>query len=197
MAIQSSFKNMALSLFVVCLVCSSLLAGVYAITKKPIDEAALAKKAEAIMQVVPDFDNEPIEETVELAGKTYAYYKLTKDDVIIAYAIRSSAVGFGGPIEIMVGLTVDGIIYNTAVLSHAETPGLGAKCSEPLFADQFKNFNPVERKLAVSNDGGEIDGITASTITSRAYVNAIQVALDVFKEVHKVSDIEVMEESKE
>ncbi len=185
MAIKSSFKNMALSLFVVCLVCSSLLAGVYALTKDPIDQAALAKKAEAIMQVVPEFDNEPIEEAIELDGKTYSYYELKKEDETIAYAIRSSASGFGGPIEIMVGVTVDGVIYNTVVLSHSETPGLGAKCSESEFADQFKNFNPVERKLAVTKDGGEIDGITASTITSRAYINAINVALNVFKEVYE------------
>lgn len=193
MAIQSSFKNMALSLFVVCLVCSSLLAGVYAITKEPIDQAALAKKAEAIMQVSPEFDNNPEEESIELAGKTYAYYKLIKGEDIVAYAVKSSASGFGGPIEIMVGITVDGVIYNTVVLSQSETPGLGAKCSEPLFADQFKNFNPVERKLAVTNDGGEIDGITASTITSRAYVNAVKVALDFFNEVH-TTEVETSKE---
>lgn len=194
MAIESSFKNMVLALFVVCLICSSLLAGVYAITKRPIDDAAIAKKAEAIMQVVPEFDNEPIEVAIELGGKTYSYYKLTKESEVVAYAIRSSAIGFGGPIEIMVGVTIDGIIYNTVVLSQAETPGLGAKCSEPFFTDQFRNFNPAERKLAVANDGGEIDGITASTITSRAYINAVNIALDVFKEVLKTRDLDEINE---
>lgn len=180
MAVQSTFKNMLLCLTAVCLVSSALLAGVYALTKGPIEIAAAAKTNNAIAQVVPEFDGTPAEAVINVAGKDYTYYTVYKGDAVAGYAIKTSATGFGGPINVMVGVTADGVIYNTSVLSQSETPGLGAKCSEPSFADQFKMFNPWEKKLSVKKDGGDVDAITASTITSRAYVNALQIALDVF-----------------
>ena len=76
---------------------------------------------------------------------------------------------------------MEGTVYNTSVFSHAETPGLGAKCTEPQFHDQFAGWNPGEKTLAVRKDGGDVDAITASTITSRAYTlavaNAVKVAM--------------------
>ena len=94
-------------------------------------------------------------------------------------------VGFGGPIAIKVGFDVNGVIWNTKVLSQAETPGLGAKCVEPAFADQFRQFNPAEKKLAVKKDGGDVDAITASTITSRAYADGLALAVKVFDAIGK------------
>ena len=92
-------------------------------------------------------------------------------------------VGFGGPIIIKVGFDKNGVIWNTKVLSQAETPGRGAKCVEPGFADQFKGWNPAEKKLTVKKDGGEVDAITASTITSRAYANGLAVATNVLSTI--------------
>ena len=83
----------------------------------------------------------------------------------------------------MVGVTAEGVVYNTSVLAQSETPGLGAKCTDPSFSDQFRNFNPAEKKLQVKKDGGDVDAITASTITSRAYVAAIQTALNVYQAI--------------
>ena len=81
----------------------------------------------------------------------------------------------------MVGIDGDGLIVNTVVLSHSETPGLGAKCAtETSFIDQFKGWDPSSRVLAVRKDGGEVDAITASTITSRAYSAAIAQAYNVY-----------------
>lgn len=170
---------MVLCLFAICILCSGLLAGVYALTKEPIDAAAAAKTNNAIAQVVPEFDSMSEEKSVDVDGTSYNYYEVSKGGEVVAYAIKASAVGFGGPIALMVGVTADGIIYNTSVLSQAETPGLGAKCTEPAFADQFKGFNPAEKKLSVKKDGGDIDAITASTITSRAYANALALAMTV------------------
>lgn len=177
MAVQSSFKNMVLCLLAICLVCSALLAGVYAVTKEPIDKAAAAKTNAAIAQVVPEFDGEPVEAVVEANGTEYTYYTVSKAGAVVGYAIKASAVGFGGPLNLMVGVTSEGVIYNTSVLAQSETPGLGAKCTEASFADQFKGFDPVAKKLAVKKDGGDVDAITASTITSRAYTVAISNAL--------------------
>jgi len=182
MAVQSSFKNMSLCLFVICLVCSGLLAGVYALTKEPIDAAAKAKNEAAIMEVLPETAVTVEEErTVEYEGASYTY-NLAYDEQgnTVGCAVNVAPVGFGGPIAIKVGFDADGVIWNTKVLSQAETPGLGAKCVEPLFSAQFKGFNPSEKKLAVKKDGGDVDAITASTITSRAYADGLALAVNVF-----------------
>ena len=182
MAVKSSFKNMTLCLLAICLVCSGLLAGVYALTAEPIAAAAKAKNEAAIKEVLPESAVTIEEErTVEMDGVTYTY-NLAYDQPgnTVGCAVNVSALGFGGPIAVKVGFDIDGIICNTKVLSQAETPGLGAKCTEPAFSDQFKGFNPAEKKLSVKKDGGDIDAITASTITSRAYSNALATAVNVF-----------------
>ncbi len=182
MAVQSSFKNMSVCLLAICLVCSALLAGVYALTAEPIAAAAAAKNEAAIKEVLPETAVK-IEEvrTVEYEGASYEYnlaYNEAGD--VVGCAINVAPVGFGGPIAIKVGFDINGVIWNTKVLSQAETPGLGAKCVEPSFSDQFKGFNPAERKLAVKKDGGDVDAITASTITSRAYADGLALASKVF-----------------
>ena len=181
MAVQSSFKNMTICLFAICVVCSSLLAGVYALTKEPIDAAAKAKNEAAIMEVLPTSAVTIEEErTVDFEGATYAY-NLAYDEQgnTVGCAINVAPVGFGGPIVIKVGFDAEGVIWNTKVLSQAETPGLGAKCVEASFADQFRGFDPAERTLGVKKDGGDIDAITASTITSRAYTSGVALAAQV------------------
>jgi electron transport complex protein RnfG len=182
MAVKSSFKNMTICLFAICLVCSALLAGVYALTADPIAAAAAAKNEAAIKEVLPSAAVAIEEErTVEMEGQTYAY-NLAYDEQgnTVGCAINVTTLGFGGPIVIKVGFDVEGNIWNTKVLSQAETPGLGAKCTESAFSDQFKGFNPSEKKLAVKKDGGDVDAITASTITSRAYTNGLTTAVNVF-----------------
>ncbi len=176
---------MALCLFAICLICSALLAGVYALTAEPIAAASAAKNEAAIKEVLPQTAVK-IEEvrTVEYEGGTYEY-NLAYDEVgnVVGCAINVAPVGFGGPIVIKVGFDMEGVIWNTKVLSQAETPGLGAKCVEPSFSDQFKGFNPAEKNLAVRKDGGDVDAITASTITSRAYADGLLLASKVFQAI--------------
>ena len=176
---------MTICLLAICLVCSSLLAGVYALTKEPIDAAARAKNEAAIMEVLPETAAVIEEErTVDFEGASYAY-NLAYDQQgnTVGCAINVAPVGFGGPIAIKVGFDVNGVIWNTKVLSQAETPGLGAKCVEPSFSDQFRNFNPAEKTLAVKKDGGDVDAITASTITSRAYADGLALAVKVYQAI--------------
>ena len=185
MAVKSSFKNMVICLFAICVVCSSLLAGVYALTKAPIDAAAKAKNEAAIMEVLPTSAVTIEEErTVDFEGASYAY-NLAYDEQgnTVGCAVNVAPVGFGGPIAIKVGFDVNGVIWNTKVLSQAETPGLGAKCVEPSFSEQFKGFDPAAKKLAVKKDGGDVDAITASTITSRAYADGLALAVKVFQAI--------------
>ena len=182
MAVQSTFKNMTVCLFAICIVCSSLLAGVYALTKEPIDAAAKAKNEAAIKEVLPPSAAAIEEErTVDFEGASYTY-NLAYDEQgnTVGCAINVAPVGFGGPISIKVGFDINGVIWNTKVLSQAETPGLGAKCVEPSFSDQFKGFDPAAKRLSVKKDGGDVDAITASTITSRAYASGVALAAKVF-----------------
>ncbi len=176
---------MAICLFAICLVCSALLAGVYSITAEPIAKASAAKNEAAIKEVLPE-SAVKIEEarTVDFEGASYEY-NLGYDEVgnVVGCAINVAPVGFGGPIVIKVGFDVNGIVWNTKVLSQAETPGLGAKCVEPSFSDQFKGFDPAQKNLAVRKDGGDVDAITASTITSRAYTDGVLLATKVFQAI--------------
>ena len=180
MAVKSNLVNMALVLTGTCLVCSALLGGAYAITKNPIDAAALEKTNRAIGAVLPAFEKAE-EATLDLDGKPVHYYKALSGGETVGYAIESSSVGFGGNLSLMVGITPDGVVYNTSVLSHSETPGLGAKCTtDRKFMDQWQGFDPSVKILSVKKDGGDVDAITASTITSRAYTQAVATALAVF-----------------
>lgn len=173
---------MTLCLLAICLVCSALLGGMYALTKGKIDEASAKKNSAAIKEVLPE-SAAVIEEdrTVEAGGKTYVY-NLAYDEKgeVVGVALNVTSDGFGGPLVIKVGFDRNGVIWNTKVLSQSETPGLGAKCKEPKFADQFRGFDPSSRKLAVRKDGGDVDAITASTITSRAYTAGLATAAEVF-----------------
>ena len=187
MAVKSSFRNMTVCLFAICIVCSGLLAGVYALTKEPIDAAAKAKNEAAIKEVLPETAVTVEEErTVDYEGASYTY-NLAYDEQgnTVGCAINVAPVGFGGPIAIKVGFDSKGVIWNTKVLSQAETPGLGAKCVEPAFSDQFNGFDPAAGKLSVKKDGGDIDAITASTITSRAYTDGIALAVKVYEAIGK------------
>ena len=185
MAVKSSFKNMTICLFAICLVCSALLAGVYALTAEPIAAAAAAKNEAAIKEVLPE-TAVTIEEvrTVDMDGQKYEY-NLAYDEQgnTVGCAINVAPVGFGGPIAIKVGFDANGVIWNTKVLSQAETPGLGAKCTEASFSDQFKGFDPSQKNLSVKKDGGDVDAITASTITSRAYADGLATAAKVFQAI--------------
>lgn len=188
MAKESNFLNMTLCLFLVCFVCSSILGLVYAVTKNPINEAIVAKTNNAIAGVVPEFDNKPSDESFEvtLDGKISKVYPAKKAGEIVGYAIESStSKGFSGKILIMVGFTPDGSIYNTSVISHAETPGLGDKmdASKSDFSKQFMGQHPDTFKLSVKKDGGDIDAITASTITSRAFADAVESAYKAFSSI--------------
>lgn len=187
MAKVSSLKNMVVTLTVICLVSSAILGGVYAITKNPIEQAKVLKTNAAIAKVVPKFDNDPSSEVFskDVNGKSYKVYPAKSGSQIVGYAIESyTSAGFGGRIVLMVGFNIDGSISNTSVISHNETPGLGDKMVEGKsnFSVQFKGKNPETFKLSVKKDGGDVDAITASTISSRAFCDALNAAYKVFIE---------------
>ncbi len=175
---ESTFRNMVLSLTLIALVSSALLGFVYEVTKEPIALSNLNKKLEAIRQVVPEFDNNPNDEMFLLPtgdGDSLEVYPAKKGDIIIGYAVNTyTNNGFSGNIKLMAGFKPDGSIFNITVLEHKETPGLGTKMADPGFKDQFIEKNPAEFELRVKKDGGPVDAITAATISSRAFCDAVQ-----------------------
>ena len=180
MAAKSTLKNMALCLSAVCLICSAVVGGAYAVTKEPIDAAAQAKTTASIAAVLPEFTGTPEKGSVNVDGTDYTYYHADG----AGYAIISSTSGFGGALTLMVGIDGQGVVHNTTVLSHSETPGLGAKCTtDTHFMEQFRGFDPAAKSLTVKKDGGDLDAITASTITSRAYALAVSNAVRVFHQL--------------
>lgn len=185
MAVKSSFKNMVLCLGVITLVCGALLSGIYVLTEEPIKAAQEAKTVEAISEVLPAFAS--LAEAVQDGDYEYTI-ALGESGDTVGVAIKTFSSGFGGRIKMMVGFTPDGVISSTSVLEHSETPGLGAKCVEPAFADQFHGFNPAAKKLQVKQDQGDVDAITAATITSRAYCVALQNAISEFEKVFPAKD---------
>ena len=181
MAAKSTLRNMALCLTLVCLFCAAVLGGVYALTAAPIEAAAVNTLRNSIGQVLPEGGTLSEAMTVEAGGQNYEYYSSSEDGKAVAYAVKSSVNGFGGPLTLMVGVLPDGTVYATRVLSHSETPGLGAKCTtDGNFISQFRGLGP-DKVIKVRKDGGDIDAITASTITSRAYSLAVSNAVSVVR----------------
>jgi len=182
---ESNFINMVVTLFMVSAVAALALGAVYNVTKEPIALAKKKKLEAAIKTVLPEFDNiKTIKVGLGDGEDSLVYYIASKNDEVIGTAIKTWTMkGFSGKIEIMVGLLQDGTINNTAVVSHKETPGLGDKMdvAKSDFPLQFMGKNPSNFNLAVSKDGGDVDAITAATITSRAFCDAIDRASDSFK----------------
>lgn len=181
MAAKSTLRNMVLCLTLVCLLCSAILGVVYAVTYDPIQKASQKALQDALSLVLPSEGTVSTEgKTINYNGADYQYYEQKLGDETSAWAVKSSVNGFGGPLTVLVGIQKGGKVFCTKVLEHSETPGLGAKCqTDEGFLDQFKGFDAKAGKLAVSKDGGDIDAITASTITSRAYTLAVANAVTV------------------
>jgi electron transport complex protein RnfG len=161
------------SLVLISMVMSASLAFVYIKTKGPIAMAAHQKEIDAIRRVVPEFDNEPASSQWEFRG--LPIYRLTKGGKPVGFAVKSfTNNGFNGHIELMAGFLPDGAISGIALISHRETPGLGTKMADLKFSNQFLGKNPENFPLKVKKDGGQVDAITAATISSRAYCDALQ-----------------------
>jgi len=181
--LESTLGNMFLSLVLISVIMSGALSYVYLKTKGPIEVAEQQKEINAIKQVLPEFDNDPNTSKTEQDG--VIVYQLTRQNLPVGYAIKTfTEKGFGGHVELMAGFLPDGSINSVTVLTHKETPGLGTKMTDPKFSDQFLGKNPAEFILKVKKDGGQVDAITAATVSSRAYCDALQRAYTALKTVN-------------
>jgi len=186
---ESNLKNMFIALLVITFVASASLGGIYELTKEPIAAAKLEKKNNAIRQVIPEFDNSPTADVYKKAvdGDTLYFYPGMKGDEPVGTAVETfTNLGFSGEIKVMVGFLPNGTINDVAILEHEETPGLGDKMERKKseWSVQFQGKNPETFRLSVKKDGGDVDAITASTISSRAFCDAVARAYETFKSIN-------------
>jgi electron transport complex protein RnfG len=181
---ESSLKNMIISLVMISLVASLALGGIYNITKEPIALATKAKQENAIKEVLPEFDSLTSYKVMPENGKdSVAVNMAFKGDTLVGTAVSTySNTGYGATqIQLMVGFLPNSTIQSISVIQQNETPGLGTKMKEPKFKDQFNGKRPDEFKLKVKKDGGQVDAITAATISSRAFCEAVERAYQTYQ----------------
>jgi len=177
--LPSTFFNMVVVLTLVCVVSALALGFTYSRTKDAIAQGKINKIIEALKTVLPEFDNNPYQEKYTLeTAPGLIFYPALRNGKRVGTAVQTfSSQGFGSEdIRLMVGFDVTGRIISVSVLGQAETPGLGTKMEDPSFRAQFKDKDPASFKLSVKNDGGDVDAITAATISSRAFCDGVNKA---------------------
>lgn len=191
--LESSITNMVLVLVGVALITGGILAYVNHITEAPIKlqaEKTLADGIKAVMGGVQlsVAENDTVKQTIKGKEAVFVIHKTVdsnKQD--LGVAVESTTGGFGGDLKVLVGFDKDGNILGYTILQHAETPGLGAKADKWFQKDGKGSIigkNPNKDNLTVKKYGGDIDAITASTITSRAFLLAVTQAYKAYKSGH-------------
>lgn len=176
--LESSLTNMAVVLTVISVIAGGVLAYINKITQEPIAAINAKNLQDGIKKVIlgEQGGELAVEEPVETDG--FVLYKTDKGT-----AVKAVENAFGGPLEVLVGFDAEGNILGYTILSTVETPGLGVKAATWFQKGQKGDIigkNPGQKSLSVTKDGGEIDAITASTITSRAFLNAVNKAYSAF-----------------
>ncbi|MBW1679912.1 MAG: RnfABCDGE type electron transport complex subunit G [Deltaproteobacteria bacterium] len=149
-------------------------------------------KEPSIKAVLTGYDNDPIKDRVTLKMGTDKKGKPIRKNIfpakkggkVIALAYGSAATGYHGLIEVMVGIDINGKITGVSIMTHTETPGLGARVVEPAFTGQFKGL-VLSDALKVKKDGGKIDSVSGATFSSRGVVTAVRQALESFSKIKK------------
>ena len=188
MAKKDSIWRLVIVLTCISLLAALALTGVYALTKGPIELGQKEKKEKALQAVLPDYQGAVRDTLIVDADNEEipVHLAIGKDGELCGAGIETyTKKAFAGRFDLMVGFDADGAIVNTEVIKAGETPGLGDKINKDKsdFAMQFNHQNPADFKLVVKKDGGDVDAITAATISSRAYCDAVQRAYDIFMKI--------------
>ena len=185
---EASIWRLVIVLTSIALIAGLALTGVYALTKGPIEKGQKEKKEKALQAVMPDYqgtvrDTEIVDADNE---EIPVHLAIGENGELCGAGIETyTKKAFAGRFDLMVGFDSTGTIVNTEVLKAGETPGLGDKINKNKseFANQFNHQNPADFQLVVKKDGGDVDAITAATISSRAYCDAVQRAYDIFMKI--------------
>ncbi len=156
------------------------LAWVEDLTAERIAEEIRQDTLEAIDAVLPVYDNAPDREAVTVSGQLYYPGRKGGELVGLALPVDSSA-GYGGRIGALLGIGPDGTVTGVQILTHAETPGLGAKFTDPGFLAQFAGKSLDNARWRVKKNGGDFDQITGATITPEALLQALDGGLQAYR----------------
>lgn len=173
--------KLVLVLTIICVICSALLAAVFQVTEEPIAQSLEKRTAKAAALVLPPDCGTPTKKVSD--GITY--FEATKDGKPVAWAYEGeSKNGYGGPVKLMIGIGKDGKMISFEVIQSTETPGLGSKMGQDDFKKQFKGKS-LKTDWKVKKDGGDVDAITAATISSRAALDCMRDAKSKHLKIHK------------
>lgn len=183
--------KLIVALTLIACVAGLILSLVESATREPIAEQRRLEMLRALRAVLPEFDNQPDSDQIELSvgqdkrGRDMkrTFFRGRKGSELTGIAFSTVAPdGYSGNIGIMVGLTPDGTVHGIEILTHAETPGLGDRITHAPFKDQFRGKSLANADWRVKKDGGAFDQITGATISPRAVVGAVRKALEFYRQ---------------
>lgn len=185
--------KLGVTLFAICAVAALVLGVTNNITAPVIEERNIQASNEARKIVLSEAD-----EFKELDGMNsdivLEVYEGIKDGQVIGYTIKTSSKGYGGAIELMVGISKDGKITGVEIGNHSETPGLGSKATEPMFKNQYVDKDVSNSLLVVkgsANNDNEISAISGATITSNGVTSGVNAAMKIYNEKLSGNDNEM------
>lgn len=185
--------KLGVTLFAICAVAALVLGVTNNITAPVIEERNIQASNEARKIVLSETD-----EFKELDGMNsdivLEVYEGIKDGQVIGYTIKTSSKGYGGAIELMVGISKDGKITGVEIGNHSETPGLGSKATEPMFKNQYVDKDVLNSLLVVkgsTNNDNEISAISGATITSNGVTSGVNAAMKIYNEKLSGNDNEM------
>lgn len=191
--------RLSIVLFVIAAVSALLLGATNYATKDIIAEQIRIQNEQARMEVLQDADSFEQMDTEELASILEdiglenpdiieEVFVGMKGDEIVGYTFKSLPKGYGGTVTVLTGVTADGIVSGMRVVSHTETPGLGAKSTEEGFMSQFEGLSASESVTVIksgTSQGNEINAITGATITSQAVTDGVNFSIEVFNALNE------------
>ncbi len=154
-----------IALTIVVFIAVAVLAGMDSMTREKIEWQREQKILRMLNEIFPDMSRYVLEEDI---------YVLYSDETKLGYAFLATGKGYGGYIDILVGLVNETTVKGISIIAHTETPGLGNKITKPDFRDRFIGQNITD--VALTADDGKIDAITGATISSKAVINAVRTA---------------------
>ncbi len=164
-----------ISVTVVVFIAVALLGLTGTIVRDKIEWQKEQKIQRMLYEIFPNMTEHTLEDDI---------YMIYSNEAEIGFAFLAVGKGYGGLIDILVGLENETTIKGVTIISHLESPGLGARIIESVFTDQFIGVNIAD--VALKQKGGEIDAITGATISSRAVVDAIRAtAIEKVKSLEK------------
>ncbi len=186
MSKKKEFSPLSLVLTLVVIASGSgiLLAGIQELTRAPIEAARKQETLRALQEVMPAYANDPLADQQETTDGMVWYPGRDESGRLVGIAVPTSDdKGYGGDVKFMIGLSPQGAVSGVYGLQMAETPGLGDKIFKEDFIKQFLGKTEESMKWDLKKDGGDVDGLTAATISSRAATRAVHQAFEVFSQI--------------